>query len=305
MGRDPILRTLVLAAVLTAIAGLVKPRSPDFLVEQRSEESQFYIRKTWATGPWDVVVMGDSRVLRAVSPSAMAKALPGRRIFNFAYNSGGLNAEMFDAAERRLDRSVAAPAIVLGVTPLSLLSWKANNEQYREYLATPRDQVWLALGAPAVGRFFQPLRPVDLLGRVAPIAPKAVHHYEYHDDGWIGSWRRPADPSDALRVYAVQLAGKAIDQSLVEELLSRTRRWRANGVRVVAFRPPATDAIAALEDSLTGFDEESLAASFREAGGTWLSFPNAPYTTYDGSHLELNSALAFSRDLARALQPAI
>ena len=50
--------------------------------------------KTFSRGPWDIVVMGDSRVLRGVSPGAMEAALPGCRVFNFAYNSGSLTPEM-------------------------------------------------------------------------------------------------------------------------------------------------------------------------------------------------------------------
>lgn len=292
---------LLLAAPLVVLGGRVLPEPASPLDRDRTDEARFYALKTHGDDPVDVVVLGDSRALRDVSPGALARALPGRRIFNFAYNAGGLNDEMYAAASSRLDPDSPAPLVLIGVTPLSLMTAKAQNAQYHELLHQARDQRWLLLHAPGLLRGFQPVRPSELLRPLLGIEPQGRYYQEFHDDGWIASRRVPEDPGSALRLYAVELAGQTTDPQLVRALLAQTRAWTQAGVRVVGFRPPTTDDLEALENRLLGFDEAALATQFRAAGGTWLDFPNA-YPTYDGSHLRGDAAVAFSRDLAAALQ---
>lgn len=302
MRLDRTLLALLLAAALLALGGRVKPVPPNPLDRDRTDEARFYMVKTHGGQRCDAIVIGDSRALRDVSPGELSRALPGRRIFNFAYNAGGLNAEMYAAASSRLDPAARAPLVILGVTPLSLMTAKARNEQYREVLHKPRDERWLLLHAPSLARWFQPVRPAEVVRSLLDIPVRAYYEQDFHDDGWIGSLRVPADTTEALGVYEAELTGHAIDPVLVRELLDQTRAWTAAGVRVVAFRPPTTDDVEALENRLLGFDETALAAQFAAAGGTWLEFANTPYRTYDGSHLRRESAVAFSRDLGEALR---
>jgi hypothetical protein len=293
---------LLFAAPLVLCGSWVKPVPPNPLERDRTDEARFYMVKTHGDQRCDVIVLGDSRVLRDVSPQELSRSLPGQRIFNFAYNAGGLNAQMYAAASSRLDPAARSPRVLIGVTPLSLMAAKSQNEQYKEVLHKPRDERWLLLHAPSLLRWFQPVRPADIVRSALKVPPRSRYHQEFHDDGWIGSLKEPEDPTDALRVYEAELTGQSIDPALVRELLEQTRAWTRAGVRVSGFRPPTTDEVEALEDRLLGFDEAGLAAAFTAAGGTWLDFPNQPYQTYDGSHLRHDSAVAFSRDLGAALR---
>lgn len=302
MKIDRTLLALLLAAPLCVIGNWVIPESPDPLDRDRTDEARFYMVKTVGGQRCDVVVLGDSRSLRDVSPQELSKSLSGQRILNFAYNAGGLNPEIYAAASAHLAADARAPMVLLGVTPLSLMSVKGGNAQYREVLHKPRDERWLLLNFPELTRWMQPVAPAEFVRPLLGFAPHSYYHQEFHDDGWIGSLKEPENPDEAIGVYTAQLTGQSLDASLVQELLSQTRAWTQAGVRVVAFRPPTTDALEALENRLLSFDEAKLAGQFTEAGGYWLDFPNDPYRTYDGSHMRHDSAIAFSRDLGAALR---
>jgi hypothetical protein len=297
--RERIVPVLVLSALLVGGLGALLPASPDPEDEALAAEDRFYLAKTHGPHRCDVIVLGDSRALRGIAPSEMEEVLPGRRIFNFAYNAGSLNPEMYREAEKRLDpRSDEPAAVLLAVTPLSLLGWKATNEQYAELRAVPPDEVWLKIHRPGLVRYFQPLTPSAFIAAALGPANAPRTLQTFHDDGWIESERTPPNPEEALAVYAKRLRGRSVDAGLVDALVERTVRWSERGIRVFAFRPPTTDAVVALEDRMTGFDEEALARRVEEAGGRWLRFGNDGYGTYDGSHLDRESARRFSRDLA-------
>ncbi len=301
MRFDRTVLALLIAAPLCVAGNWVKPVSPDPLDRDRTEEARFYMVKTAGGQKGDVIVLGDSRTLRGVAPEVLSKHLGGGKVLNFAYNAGGLNPEIYEAATARLAPGASRPMMLLGVTPLTLMSVKAGNAQYREVLHKPRDERWLLLHFPGIMRWLQPVQPVELIRPVLGFAPHSLYHQEFHDDGWIGSLKEPENPEEALGVYTAQLTGQSLDATLVQELMAQTRAWTRAGVQVFAFRPPTTDELEALENRLLGFDEARLAAAFEEAGGHWLEFPNAPYHSYDGSHLRQDSAIAFSGDLGKSL----
>jgi hypothetical protein len=299
--RDRTVLTCMLAAIAVVIVGLVKPEPMNPLSSAKSAESRFYTYKTHNPLHYDVVVLGDSRALRAVAPDAMHAALPGLRIFNCAYNAGGLNREIYEFGSHYLDTSSNDLAIVLAVTPLTLTAWKSSNGQFREALHMPADAVFLNMHAPGLVRFFSPLQMSDAVGLILKVPPKTYYYQTFHDDGWIASHKAPVDTTEAPRLYGETLKGSTIDRSLIRDMADQIEAWRREGVRVFAFRPPTQASMAALEDSMLSFDENELAADVVAAGGVWLPFAAGGYDSYDGSHLEEESARAFSRDLAQAM----
>jgi hypothetical protein len=157
---------------------------------------------------------------------------------------------------------------------------------------------------PGLVRYFQPLTPSAFIGAALRQrdAPRTLQ--TFHDDGWIESERTLPNPEEALAVYAKRLRDTSVDAGLIDALVDQTRRWSERGIRVFVFRPPTTDAVVALEDRMTGFDEPALARRVEDAGGRWLRFGNDGYRTYDGSHLDRESARRFSRDLAARIRAA-
>jgi hypothetical protein len=52
---------------------------------------------------------------------------------------------------------------------------------------------------------------------------------------------------------------------------------------------------------MSGFRENEFIERFEESGGKWLYFSAEPYHSYDGSHLNKQSALILSHDLAKKI----
>ena len=301
-GSPGVRRTLFLGGAFVLLLGIVRPVSLDPRLESGPEEDRFYIRKAHVVEPCEIVFLGDSRVLRGVSPSAVAQVAVGARISNFAWNSGSLNPEMYREVERRLESASPARAVVCGVTAMALLAWKATNEQYRENLEKPKDEVFAKLRFTPALRFFRPLTPTTVVSSLLGWPPDWTYEQEFYDDGWIASDRVPRDISVAPTLYAETLAGHQVSHEFVEGFLAQTREWTSRGIHVFAFSPPRHAGTREVEVRLTGFDEADLARRFEQAGGTWIDFDDEAYETYDGSHLTRESAIAFSRDLGAALR---
>ncbi|MDO9171518.1 MAG: hypothetical protein Q7W29_06775 [bacterium] len=301
--RERFFVTIVLGAGLSCLLTWLLPAPTNLLFAKETQSYRFYLQKTHLRTDPDLIVIGDSRTLRGVSPSAMAERLPQLRIFNFAYNAGGLNREMYADAEDRLNPDGRIRAVLIGITPLALYDAKSRNTQYREFLDKSADDVYLKLHFPAAVDFLQPRRPSDLVSAVLDIEPHTYYEQEFHADGWIGSDRRPPAPREAFVLYRSELAGRSMSRELIADLIAQTGEWTSRGIRVFACRPPTSLEMEALEDSLTGFDERGLAESFRAAGGIWLPAAKDKYGTYDGSHLRREEAQEFSRDLATLLAP--
>ncbi|HMB69684.1 MAG TPA: hypothetical protein VKU85_10235 [bacterium] len=303
--RERIVPVLVLSGLLVGGLGNLLPASPDPDDPLRTAHDRFYLVKTHGAVRCDIIVVGDSRALRGISPAVLEEELPGHDVFNFAFEAGSLNEEMYRQAEARLAPGDGPRAVLLAVTPLSLFAWKAANQQYHEFRSAPPDEAWLTLHHPEVVQYFQPLRLRSFLAaRFRGEKPPATVQV-YHDDGWIESERIPPSPEEALGLYAVRFRDQTIDPGLVEDLLRWTREWTDRGIGVFAFRPPTTDAVVELENRMTGFDEDRFAARIEEAGGTWLRFTNDGYLAYDGSHLDRASARRFSRELGPRIRPQL
>jgi hypothetical protein len=89
---------------------------PSFRSEQLDEKLALYHQRVSEEGPPDVLVLGSSRALRGIDPSALRQALSamGYRdvsIFNFGVN--GSTAQVVDLVVRRLIQPYPAPQLIL------------------------------------------------------------------------------------------------------------------------------------------------------------------------------------------------
>lgn len=295
MRHDRCIATVILSISIIFVVGIIKPQPIVPLAMDR-----FWVVKTHTNKKVDIVLMGDSRVYRGLSPQAMHSVLPSYDIFNLGYSSGGLNPTMYEEAEQRLDKS-SPNGIILGITPHSLTFSAGENEQYLQEKERPFAEILQRRHLNPHLAFFAPITPVQITQLIEP--PSRIYYQEFHDDGWVASWTVSEDPSRALKSYRKTLQETEISEDLVKLLFKQTRKWKEKGIIVVGFRPPTTVEMEKLENTFTSFQEQNIAQKFEEAGGIWLSFPLERYHSYDGSHLHKESAIRLSRDLARAIKP--
>jgi hypothetical protein len=298
----------VLALKPRPVAVTVLPMSYDPIHDTGAAGDRMWVIKTHTTGKFDMLLMGDSRVYRGLSPQAMEKVLTGYKILNFGYSGGGLNPVMYAAAQQKLNPTSQKKSIVLGISPLTLTPRAAANEHYLQELNRPPDYVYLYLYWMPLVNLFEPLslgKMVNSLQGGNTQGNQDGYYLEFHDDGWVASYTIPEYPLSQIYSYQDIFSQTSVSPQLVQELIDQTRSWTQQGISVYAFRPPSCQGMVDLENQVSGFDEAALVKQFEAAGGVWFSIPLAPYHSYDGSHLDKSSALKLSADLANLIQNSL
>ncbi len=302
MKLDLTARTLLLAAGFILLAGAL--RSGTVMGAHLPEA--FWAQKLLWDREFDIVIAGDSRVYRGVSPEAMESALPDRRIANFGFSACGFSKPYLKATEALLDHNSTQPTIILGVTASTLTPSATKENGFLSLRKLRQFQLAQLALLGRVSFFFSPydLEEVQNLFRKSKVGYTLV----WHTDGWVQSRKVPEDPTEAVRIYRRQ-AKKArwrsrVSEPIVANLLETVREWRRRGILVYAFRPPTPQAMVEVETTFMKFDEAAFVQQFQEAGGVWLPFQAEQYHSYDGSHLRDDAAVEFSTDLGRALRRA-
>jgi hypothetical protein len=262
--------------------------------------SAFWMAKTHTKKKFDVIVVGDSRVYRGISPAAMETVLKGMSVFNFGYSSAGMSAVLLNAAEEKLKTS-GQRIIILGLTPYSLTSSAALNEQYKQY---ERAIFW-----PCQIPWLQPLMfPNETVWALTyRLGFKVSQYYQIpHSDGWVES-DNPSESIDAaLYEYRQRFAKEKISMQLFNYVLELVESWREKGYTVFAFRPPVSEKMENLENAKSGYDESLIKNEFSVAGGIWIDIEDRyAYKTYDGSHLTGESARLLSKYIAQFVSERI
>lgn len=287
-------RTAQCLMVVAAILGLCRvPWSST----QLDDSFYYYQKLTWKQNA-DVVILGDSRPMVALSPTAMSGDLKGLRIRNFSFSGVGYSADYLTAAEQVWDNERDDARIaLLGITPRSLrrVSLKANRFTSSARTYTPltywkaRWLSWVPQTWPALDRPF-----LKVLTHAGAPGDFKLYRDAY---GWFEPCPQHADLA-ATTTYYRRIQNDPICPEIVDRVLDRVRRWSAIGIHVYGFRPPTCREMEALEDD---FAEESFVRSFEAAGGRWISPPSDDLATYDASHLDADSVSKFSHRIARAV----
>jgi hypothetical protein len=129
MKSERILYSFLLVLIFSVILTNIKSKMAFTYLNNIEEENRFWVVKTHIQKNFDIVLLGDSRVYRGISPFTMEQILTGFRIFNFGYSSGGLNKYMYEEANKKIDQNSCVKSIVFGISPNSLTSSTAQNSQ--------------------------------------------------------------------------------------------------------------------------------------------------------------------------------
>ncbi len=291
--RDRTAATLALSVVLLLLVGVVRWHSAD-----RNFDRHYLERFTWGSTA-DVVLGGDSRTHIGVSPEILSDHLGVVEARNFAFNGAGFTPEYLDGIERVLSAGSKSPAILLGVTPRSLTPAAAQKSGFDYY--RQRASAWELLKyrhLDPVFQFFAPVNVAELKKSLGVASAQAEQAAMMYDDGWKAVSVDSMSEDHNLRGHRDYYATQQVQPDAIAHVMQAVQRWSQAGISVYGFRPPSCAEMIALENELSGFDEAGFAASFEQAGGIWLKIPGAGYYTYDGSHLERESAELLSRELA-------
>lgn len=299
MKRMPnISTTLLIAAIVVTALSFVMPKN-----KEKYLKDMFWSKKTFAPAKYDVVLMGDSRIYRGLSPDIMEEILPDCKILNFGYSNGGLNPTMFKAAEQKLAKNAKHKIIVMGITANTITNYTQNNNQYLQELTRAKEEVLERMYLNPILYWFSATTPKDLKNNLKPKEiPTSYYHTIYHMNGYAESDKFPIDTTEAIPSYTKDFNNYTVNKEKLQQLYAQVKEWTNNGVIVIGFRPPTSQPMVILEDTLANFNEAKIKKEFISSGGNWIDINPSQFKTYDGSHLDKNSAKKLSLLLSEEIK---
>lgn len=302
--KERSLCVFLLAALLVAGVVALNHRTPDPVHTAEQAKEQFWRHKVHAlpAHSFNIVASGDSRVYRGLSPDILEKQLHDMTAINYGFSSGGHNPFMFQQIENLLVKD-GTRVIILGITPASLTPKNQKNEAYDDYFRKGPGSV-----LERAEDVFYPMDSKRLKQVFLGQDPKPDNtRYEYLDNGYMRSDWLKHDPAAELPIFETYFDGNKVDQRVIDGLMDQTRKWTGQHINVIAYRPPTTPEMEAVELKHSGFNEKSFIEQFRQNGGIWINLKSGVkrsygYESYDGSHLTPESADHLSKNIAGNLR---
>ena len=295
--KNKIVSFLVLSVILIS-AGVVIIPDP---IANDTKKDVFWTNKTHSKKRYDIVVAGDSRVYRGISPDHITAQTSGLSTINLGYSSFGFTNASLDFIESKLNNN---GIIIIGLTPYSLTPNAAKNEHYLQELNRKEIDIYKRLYLNKYLLPFARRNYSDVFGQTIDTV-KEGYYEKFHLNGWVESYKIPFDSTFALAAYDKNFKSNIITDSLTSVLIQRIKKWRNNGIMIICFRPPSTNAMEELENKISGFNEKEIADRISKAGATWLNFHNKNFSSYDGSHLHYTSAIELSKMLGRYIKEKV
>lgn len=273
--------------------------SRDEMDTEEIRKHRHWIAKTRNNETYPIVFGGDSRVFRGLSPEHFSAELDGVKAHNYAYWANGYGKEYLDGIEKKIDTGADLQIIVLGLTPHSLTQKTARSEHYHWEKSRSKEHVLQSLYLSKVQEVFAPYGAIELAEKLTGLTKPNNYRITYHSNGWVESYWLVPDTSHSARFYKDLFTDDPVSQEVIDGLLDYVKKWTKMGIHVVAYRPPTSFAIRQYEHEKGGFSEADFVKQFTAAGGIWIPVSPDDYQTFDGSHLDHQSAKRLASDLGK------
>lgn len=299
--RQRILLSLGLTLILLIIGGWYFPEIPS----SSMQSDLFWSNKVEPNEQFEVVFIGDSRIYRGINPVIITEELSeidSFSVFNYGFSSAGLDPAFMDAGAALLKSSSKQRILVLGVTASSLADENLANPHHWQEKNRHPVEIWQRKYINPYLSLFDPTSPLVL--RNAYRGEKIGYYQEHQQNGWIASDKLPRDDWNGYGHIQKTYPTVKFSSSVRENLIKKVAEWEAEGIQVFGFRPPAAAHFEAIE--MQYYPEKALIAQFEAVGGTWIEISNRKsYITYDGNHLEEQSARKLSRFVGKAIKNSL
>lgn len=289
--------TLILTAILTLVLKMVL-FPPLVNTELRTE---FWLNKTYAHADYSIVVGGDSRIYRGFSITDMEAELSGDfRGLNLGYSSAGFSSNYIDFMANHLKLS-GPRFLVFGLSPHTFTDESITDELLNQYSNVKGFDRYKGLYLSTYLKHFAPYKISDLHAAWTGDYTGKVKE-TFYENGWVESDQNPTVDSVALEIYTKIFTKVKVNEEIIDQFIHQVDSLHQTGITVLAFRPPTNPKMVAVEDSLSGYQEDELANRFEAVGGIWIDLPVNDFTTYDGSHLDSKSARLLGKKVGEAIR---
>lgn len=287
----------LLVVVLYTIAYFSLPRP----FQNKVQVTHFWTKKTFFADDIKILFCGDSRIYRGINPIAFSEQYGAEfNVYNFGYSSAGFSNEYLTFLNSKATKENSI--FILGITPHSFTPDGLKNEDLLAYLKTPKTEIYQDKYFGSILEKIDPYQIKEVINYYAGNEVKERYFQFYEPYGWIKSYRIPENKELAVKSYLKVFKNNRVDSDAIKIFLQWVYQHHKAGNAIVAFRPPSSSAIEAIEDSLSGMKYSEFISKFEQAGGIWLNFTSEGYHSYDGSHLHYESAIQFSKNLADSVK---
>jgi len=280
--------------ILVCLVGFLRPEP----MNSKASESFFWNNKVNDTKKYNFIVSGDSRAYRGVSPYEIETIIQNFEVKNLGFSSGGFNREVFKLINKYLDLNRNDNIVLICLTPFSLTNSAYEGGHIKSLQKNIGFENWKINNLTKKLTFFDPIIPSEIAARYFGYG--YLHRYYYN--GWIESQKYPVDKDVALKLYTKEFANNKFSEKSFQLLLENIFNLTNRNVRVFVVRMPVYSKLKKLEDSLSGFKENIIKSRIINNGGRWLDIEESLYSTYDGSHLDGESARLFSVHIAKKIK---
>lgn len=264
--------------------------SPKF--DQAIREDYFWVNKANLKDSFEVVILGDSRVLRGVNPDFLDFAAA---VYNFSFRSLELTQDIVHIASEKLKDQNSW--LIIGLTPHSLVETKSPNDHYYQYRNITLEDRILRQNY-LFSKLFSPFRDGKFNKNRRPKYQK-----KFYPNGFIATDLKESEIAEGLETYKKMFYSKNISMDKFENILNFLKN---KSINAIFFRMPSCKEMEILENKFSGFDEEIISEKVRESGFFWIDIPSKfNYETYDASHLKPSSAETFSKELNHRIKEAL
>jgi hypothetical protein len=238
---------------------------------------------------------GDSRAYRGIDPMSISDELTS---INLAYSAAGFSKDYIAFVLSHFHENGKNKVLILGLTPFSFTPIALKNEHLKGFRNKSLFQRYKGLYINPALQLFEPRTVEDFY----PINTSENYIEVYHENGWMESNDLPGDSLSALKSYQGIFDENRVQQAAVSYCITQVDSLHKAGIKIIGFRPPTTPQMRALEDSLSGYNEQSIKQQFEAAGGLWIDFKDKEFGTYDGSHLRPADARRLSKKIGVVLK---
>jgi len=286
----------ILISTTISIIFFIKLVLPEPL-ENKENINSFWSKKTHATNKFDIITCGDSRIYRSISSDILNDIDLNLSFINLGYSSSGLSDSYLDFVTSKFLPKSKNKTLVVGISPHSLTKEAKRNEAFNLYLELGNFKKFRYKYLSTILKHFAPYQPVNFIKN-----KRENYLQQYYDDGWVASDYILPDSIHALNSYRKTFTEYKLTQKDMISTINKLKKIASTGVTVIAFRIPTTEQMEMLEDSISGFDEIFIKKELIEHSITYLDFKNSDFVSYDGSHLNENSARKLSKLIGRKIK---
>jgi len=291
MFNERIIYTIILSIVIIILFNQFS-KNHTYIVDK----DYVFINKVHNKKKYGIIVYGDSRIYRGISPKILSNYFNGTDIINYGFSSGSFSNRMITEIINRSNHK--EKILIFGITPHSFTPNAIKDEDFLQYKNLKREEIERTIYFYPLSRYIQSYNIYKILEN-----KNVIYHQEYNTDGWVASWKEPEDTNEAISSYLKVFNNNKVSPKIINDFISNINKLSHDGYRIFAFRPPTSVAIRNIEDSTSGFNEELFVKQFETAGGIWINIPDyTKYKTYDGSHLKKEYAIKLSHFIGNKIK---